>query len=159
MAYSIPIYTHGRNQKPSVDGSHYDYCYNLEITEGLLAAWNSMASNSAFNKHSHFNTSQKGYRIQAGRHGCVTVILIHSYPYPTVIRMKNGDVYLIHIYNKILFLSYKINYNINHILFGWHHQLDGHEFEKAQGVGDGQGSLVCCSPWDCVELDTTERLN
>ena len=89
----------------------------------------------------------------------MTVILIHSYPYPTVIPMKNGDVYLIHIYNKILFLSYKGNYNINHILFGWHHQLDGHEFEKALGVGDGQGSLVCCSPWDSVESDTTERLN
>ena len=31
--------------------------------------------------------------------------------------------------------------------FGWHHQLDGHEFEQAQGVGDAQGSLACCSPW------------
>ena len=30
---------------------------------------------------------------------------------------------------------------------GWHHQLDGHEFEQALGVGDGQGSLACCSPW------------
>ena len=30
---------------------------------------------------------------------------------------------------------------------GWHHQLDGHEFEQAAGAGDGQGSLVCCSPW------------
>ena len=39
---------------------------------------------------------------------------------------------------------------------GWHHQLDGHEFEKAPGVGDGQGSLACCSPWRCKELDTTE---
>ena len=42
---------------------------------------------------------------------------------------------------------------------GWHHQLDGHEFEQAPGVGDGQGSLVCCSPWGCKESDTTERLN
>ena len=42
---------------------------------------------------------------------------------------------------------------------GWHHQLDGHEFEQALGVGDGQGSLVCCSPWGCIESDTTERLN
>ena len=41
----------------------------------------------------------------------------------------------------------------------WHHQLDGQEFEQASGVGDGQGSLVCCSPWGCKELDTTERLN
>ena len=43
-------------------------------------------------------------------------------------------------------------------LVGWHHRLDGHEFEQALGVGDGQGSLVCCSPWD-AESDTTERLN
>ena len=41
----------------------------------------------------------------------------------------------------------------------WHHQLDGHEFEQALGVGDGQGSLVCCNPWDHKELDTTERLD
>ena len=41
-------------------------------------------------------------------------------------------------------------------MVGWHHQLDGHEFEQAPGVGDGQGSLVCCSPWGCKELDTTE---
>ena len=37
--------------------------------------------------------------------------------------------------------------------------LDGHEFEQALGVGDGQGGLVCCSPWGHKELDTTERLN
>ena len=41
----------------------------------------------------------------------------------------------------------------------WHHQLDGHEFEQAPGVGDGQGSLVCCSLWGRKESDTTERLN
>ena len=41
----------------------------------------------------------------------------------------------------------------------WHHRLNGHEFEKVSGVGDGQGSLVCCSPWGCKELDMTERLN
>ena len=35
----------------------------------------------------------------------------------------------------------------------------GHEFEQALGVGDGQGGLVCCSPWGCKELDTTEQLN
>ena len=40
-----------------------------------------------------------------------------------------------------------------------HHQLHGHEFEQALGVGDGQGSLVCCSPWDCKESDKTEQLN
>ena len=42
-----------------------------------------------------------------------------------------------------------------------HHQLDGQEFEKALGVGDGhgQGSLACCSPWGRKELDMTEQLN
>jgi len=40
----------------------------------------------------------------------------------------------------------------------WHHQLDGHEFKQALGVGDGQGGLACCSPWDHKELDTTEQL-
>ena len=44
-------------------------------------------------------------------------------------------------------------------MVGWHHQLNGHEFEQAPGVGDGQGSLVCCSYWGCKELDTTEWLN
>ena len=42
---------------------------------------------------------------------------------------------------------------------GWHHQLDGHEFEQAPGAGDGQGSLACCSPWGRTESDTTEGLN
>ena len=41
----------------------------------------------------------------------------------------------------------------------WHHRLDGHEFEQALGGGDGQESLVCCSPWGHEEFDTTERLN
>ena len=44
-------------------------------------------------------------------------------------------------------------------MFGWHHWLDGHEFEQALGVGDGHGSLVCCSPWGCKDLDMTERMN
>ena len=44
-------------------------------------------------------------------------------------------------------------------LVGWNHRLDGHEFEQAQGVGNGQGSLVCCSPWGHKELDMTEQLN
>ena len=42
---------------------------------------------------------------------------------------------------------------------GWHHRLDGHEFEQALGVGNGQGSLACCSPWGPKESDTTEQLN
>ena len=41
-------------------------------------------------------------------------------------------------------------------LVGWHHRLDGHEFEQALGVGDGQGNLVCYSAWGDKELDTTE---
>ena len=41
----------------------------------------------------------------------------------------------------------------------WHHWLDGHEFEQAPGVGDGQGGLMCCSLWGHKELDTTEQLN
>ena len=41
---------------------------------------------------------------------------------------------------------------------GSHHQLDGHEFEQVPGVGDGQGSLVCCSPWGHKELDTIELI-
>ena len=42
---------------------------------------------------------------------------------------------------------------------GWHHRLDGHEFEGTPGVGDGQGGLVCCDSWGCKELDTSEWLN
>ena len=44
-------------------------------------------------------------------------------------------------------------------LVGWHHRLDGHEFEQAPGVGDGQGSLACCSLWGHKESDMTEPLN
>ena len=44
-------------------------------------------------------------------------------------------------------------------MVGWHHRLDGHEFEQAPGIGDGQGSLACCSPWGLKESDTTEWLN
>ena len=42
---------------------------------------------------------------------------------------------------------------------GWHHWLNGHEFEQAPGAGDGQGCLACHSPWGGKESDTTERLN
>ena len=42
---------------------------------------------------------------------------------------------------------------------GWHHWLNGHEFEQAPEIGDGQGSLACCSAWGRKELDTTEWLN
>ena len=40
-------------------------------------------------------------------------------------------------------------------MVGWHHQLDGHEFEQVPGVSDGQGGLVCWSPWGRKELDMT----
>ena len=40
-------------------------------------------------------------------------------------------------------------------MVGWHHQLNGHEFEQTPGDSEGQGSLVCCRPGDCKELDTT----
>ena len=41
----------------------------------------------------------------------------------------------------------------------WHHQLNGHEFEQAPGVGDGQGSLACCNLWGHKESDRTEQQN
>ena len=41
-------------------------------------------------------------------------------------------------------------------LVGWHHRLNGHKFEQAPGIGDGQGSLACCSPWGHKESDTNE---
>ena len=44
-------------------------------------------------------------------------------------------------------------------MVGWHHQLNGHESEQTPGDGEGQESLVCCSPWGCKESDTTECLN
>ena len=44
-------------------------------------------------------------------------------------------------------------------MVGWHHRLDGREFEWTPGVGDGHGGLVCCSSWGRKESDTTERLN
>ena len=44
-------------------------------------------------------------------------------------------------------------------MVGWHHCLNGHEFEQAPGVGDGQGGLVCCSPWGHKGSDMTEQLN
>ena len=41
-------------------------------------------------------------------------------------------------------------------MVGWHHQLNGHEFEQVSGDGEGQVSLACCTLWDCNESDTTE---
>ena len=56
-------------------------------------------------------------------------------------------------------LSRRIRGRQENEVVGWHHQLNGHEFEQAVGIGDGQGSLACCSPWGYKELDMTERLN
>ena len=47
----------------------------------------------------------------------------------------------------------------NDEMVGWHHWLSGHEFERASGIGDGQGSLACCSPWGLKELETSEWVN
>ena len=44
-------------------------------------------------------------------------------------------------------------------MVGWHHRLNGNEFEQAPGIGDGQGGLACCSPRCRKELDMTEQLN
>ena len=44
-------------------------------------------------------------------------------------------------------------------MVGWHHRLNGHEFEQAPGDGEGQGSLACCGPWICKWLGITEWLN
>ena len=44
-------------------------------------------------------------------------------------------------------------------IVGWHHRLNGHEFEQTVGDSEGQDSLACCSSWGCKDLDTTERLN
>ena len=44
-------------------------------------------------------------------------------------------------------------------MIGWHHLLNAHEVEQAPGIGDGKGSLVCCSQWGCKESNTTEQLN
>ena len=43
-------------------------------------------------------------------------------------------------------------------MVGYHHRLNGHDFEQAVGDGEVQGSLVCCSPWGCKESDVTEQL-
>ena len=44
-------------------------------------------------------------------------------------------------------------------MVGWHHRLDGQEFEQAPGDGEGQGGLLCCSPWGCNKSDVTGGLN
>jgi len=48
---------------------------------------------------------------------------------------------------------------IENEMVGWHHRLDGHEFEQSPGNGERHGSLACCSPWGRKEVDMTEQLN
>ena len=62
------------------------------------------------------------------------------------------------------FLSYKVKVVLQLLsewdeMVGWHHQLNGHEFEQTPGDSEGQGSLACCGPGGHKELDTTEQLN
>ena len=56
-------------------------------------------------------------------------------------------------------LSRRIRGRQENEVVGWHHQLNGHEFEQAVGIGDGQGGLACSNSWGCKESDTTEQLN
>ena len=44
-------------------------------------------------------------------------------------------------------------------MVGWHHRLNGHEFEQTPGISEGQGSLACCRRWGLKESDTTEQLD
>ena len=65
---------------------------------------------------------------------------------------------------KWILISYNIRSKqwclfVNNYNTFWHHYLNRHEFEQALGVGEGQGSLACCSPWGRKESDMTEQLN
>ena len=68
------------------------------------------------------------------------------------------DVGTMETVTDFIFLVSKITGMTEYEMVGWHHQLNGHEFAQTQGNGEGQGSLVCCSPWDHKELDTAEQL-
>ena len=61
-----------------------------------------------------------------------------------------------HLLEKTLMLVKEEKGTTEGEIVGWHRQLDGHEFEQAPGIGDGQGSLACCSPWGRKESDMTE---
>ena len=78
----------------------------------------------------------------------------------TIQNLNNRNTFFAQIYIIFLHIIYSHDYEITEDeMVGWHHQLDGCEFELAVEVGDGQGSLACCSPWGCRESDMTERLN
>ena len=55
--------------------------------------------------------------------------------------------------------GFDLHFQTEDKMVGWHHWLNGHEFEQALGVGDGQGSVACCSPWGHKESDMIEQLN
>ena len=59
---------------------------------------------------------------------------------------------------KILMLGRNEGQGVEDEMFGWHRGFNGLEFQQALGVGDGQGILVCCSPWGCTQSDTTEQM-
>ena len=108
-------------------------------------------------------------------HICIIMlIIIHT---QTLFTWVNKFIYThvyLHVYiqlweslsHKRFFHFNSLNYLIQckyciklQCMVGWHHQLDGHEFEQAPGIGDGQGSLACYSPWGRKESETTEWLN
>ena len=69
------------------------------------------------------------------------------------------DKNVVHIYKGILLSHKKEKGKTEEEMVGWHHWLNGYEFEQSQGRCERQGSLECCSPWGCKELDMTEWLN
>ena len=75
----------------------------------------------------------------------------------------SNNVKIIHIDYALCLLLKKSQYTTYNMteaeMAGWHHRLNGHEFERALGVGDGQGGLACCCPWGHKESDTIEQLN
>ena len=60
--------------------------------------------------------------------------------------------------NESLTLATSVGTQTNELyeMFGWHQRINGHEFEQTTGESEGQGSLACCSPWGCKELDTAQ---
>ena len=61
--------------------------------------------------------------------------------------------------NMFFIVSEEVKGTTEDEMVGWHHRLNGHEFERTLGDGDGKAGLACCSPWGCKESDTTEQLN
>ena len=107
----------------------------------------------------HFNSSTYASLPEAFQSGWTT-------DFPAT--CPRFQVPLIPIYKEWSHSFFIKSYSVKCVLFGilicismagWHHWLDGHEFEWTLGVGDGQGGLACCNSWGCKELDTTEQMN